>query len=99
MEVIADTDSSVADLAMTLTRGGSRLSQILLDNVGRPVTREALHQEIQGHDFQYDSRSIDRTVTRLQRKLDPDGASSNLIKTVLGVDYEFTGTIERDESG
>ncbi|MBC8240782.1 MAG: response regulator transcription factor [Alphaproteobacteria bacterium] len=84
--------------AMTLTGVESRLLQILIDNVGRPVTREALHQGVRGRNFQSDGRSIDIAVTRLRRKLNTGGTADNLIKTVRGIGYEFAGAITHDES-
>ncbi|MDE0729032.1 MAG: helix-turn-helix domain-containing protein, partial [Alphaproteobacteria bacterium] len=45
---------------------------------------------------QNSSRNIDVLLGRLRRKLDADGAKENLIKSIRGVGYEFTGTIEHE---
>ena len=79
-----------------LTAGESRLLQTLIDNVGTTVARDTLHREALGYDMQNSSRNIDVLVGRLRRKLDADGAKENLIKSIRGVGYEFTGTIEHE---
>ena len=79
-----------------LTAGESRLLQTLIDNVGNTVTRDILHREALGYDMQNSSRNIDVLLGRLRRKLDADGAKENLIKSIRGVGYEFTGTIEHE---
>ncbi|MFP6749491.1 MAG: response regulator transcription factor [Alphaproteobacteria bacterium] len=79
-----------------LTAGESRLLQTLIDNIGETVGRDILHREALGYDMQNSSRNIDVLVGRLRRKLDADGASKNLIKSIRGIGYEFTGTIESE---
>ncbi len=79
-----------------LTAGESRLLQTLIDNIGNTVTRDILHREALGYDMQNSSRNIDVLLGRLRRKLDADGAKENLIKSIRGVGYEFTGTIEHE---
>jgi len=79
-----------------LTAGESRLLQTLIDNVGNTVTRDILHREALGYDMQNSSRNIDVLLGRLRRKLDADSAKENLIKSIRGVGYEFTGTIEHE---
>ncbi len=77
-----------------LTAGESRLLQTLIDNVGETVGRDILHREALGYDMQNSSRNIDVLVGRLRRKLDGNGGKANLIKSIRGIGYEFTGTIE-----
>ena len=79
-----------------LTAGESRLLQTLIDNVGNTVTRDILHREALGYDMQNSSRNIDVLLGRLRRKLDAGSAKENLIKSIRGVGYEFTGTIEHE---
>ena len=78
-----------------LTAGEFRLLQTLIDNVGRTVERDTLHREALGYDMQAGSRNIDVLVGRLRQKLNKCGAKENVIESVRGVGYEFTGTIER----
>ena len=89
---LTDPDGEDTDL----TAGESRLLQTLIDNVGNTVTRDILHREALGYDMQNSSRNIDVLLGRLRRKLDADGAKENLIKSIRGVGYEFTGTIEHE---
>lgn len=77
-----------------LTAGESRLLQTLIDNAGETVAREALHREALGYDMQSNSRNIDVLVGRLRRKLETDDSKENLIKSIRGIGYEFTGTIQ-----
>ncbi len=79
-----------------LTAGESRLLQTLIDNVGKSVERDTLHREALGYGMQASSRNIDVLVGRLRRKLDTDGGKENLIKSVRGIGYEFTGEIDHD---
>ena len=88
------TDPDGADTV--LTAGESRLLQTLIDNVGNTVTRDILHREALGYDMQNSSRNIDVLLGRLRRKLGADSAKENLIKSIRGVGYEFTGTIEHE---
>ncbi len=81
---------------IVLTAGESRLLQTLIDNQGETVERDALHREALGYDMQTNSRNIDVLVGRLRRKLEHDGGRNSLIKSIRGVGYQFTGTIERD---
>ena len=78
-----------------LTAGESRLLQPLIDNLGQPVARKTLHREALGYDMQSSSRNIDVLVGRLRRKLDSGDGKENLIKSVRGIGYEFTGAIEQ----
>jgi len=71
------------------------LLQTLIDNLGQPVARKTLHREALGYDMQSSSRNIDVLVGRLRRKLDSGDGKENLIKSVRGIGYEFTGAIEQ----
>ncbi len=79
-----------------LTAGESRLLQTLIDNAGKTVPRENLHREALGYEMQASSRNIDVLVGRLRRKLDAGGGKENLIKSVRGIGYEFTGDLDYD---
>ena len=46
--------------------------------------------------MQASSRNIDVLVGRLRRKLDAGGGKENLIKSVRGIGYEFTGDLDYD---
>lgn len=56
--------------------------EVLLENVGRIVSRETLQQRLYGWDEDIESNALDVHVHHLRRKL-----SSELIRTVRGVGY------------
>jgi len=57
---------------------------------GRVSSRDALMQEVWGHDRLVDSRSIDSLISRLRRKLKPSADDPPYIQTVWGAGYRFT---------
>lgn len=57
---------------------------------GRVYSRDALMQEVWGHDRLVDSRSIDSLISRLRRKLKPPADDPPYIQTVWGAGYRFT---------
>ncbi len=80
--------------ALILTVLESRLLQVLIDNVGDTLTRNTLHRLVFSDKIYKSSRRIDVLVGRLRRRLKIDDARSDLIKSIRGVGYKFTGTIE-----
>ena len=56
---------------------------------GRVYSRDALMQEVWGHDRLVDSRSIDSLISRLRRKLKPADGKPPYIQTVWGAGYRF----------
>lgn len=79
---------------ISLTGVESRLLQVLIEHAGRAVSRDALHREAQGGDYQTSSRSIDVRVGHLRRKLVTGSAKGDLIKSVRGLGYIFTASVE-----
>ena len=49
---------------------------------------------LKGHEWSPLDRSIDNLVARLRRKIEPVDASPSLIKTVRGLGYIFTASVE-----
>ncbi len=70
-----------------------------------PVSRDDLLVHVFGHGPQMATRTVDNTVGRLRKKIEPDPASPAIIETVRGVGYCFcpprpaapTGTPPRPE--
>ncbi len=61
------------------------LLELLLQNVGRVLTREVLMDRLWGHDSMTDSNVLEVHVSRLRRRLGAQGP--RLIRTIRGVGY------------
>lgn len=55
----------------------------------RVWNRTQLIDRLWGNDFYGDERVVDTHVARLRKKIEPDSAHPQFIKTVLGVGYKF----------
>lgn len=65
------------------------LLEVLMDNAGRVVTRGSLIDNVWGHDYVGDTKTLDVHVKRLRSKLEADPANPAIITTVRGVGYRF----------
>ncbi len=70
------------------------LLQIFLQQPGEIISRESLFQRLKGRELSPYDRSIDVQISRLRHKLDDDGKSPQLIKTVRGQGYVLTTDVE-----
>jgi two-component system OmpR family response regulator len=84
-------DLVVDHAGRTVTVGGApvhlspneyKLLHCLVRNAGKVVARAQLYDEVWSYDFGSDSAIIDTLVSRVRRKVDPDG--TGLIATVRG---------------
>jgi DNA-binding response OmpR family regulator len=66
------------------------LLYFLANRPGRVYSRDALMEQVWGHDRLVDSRSIDSLVSRLRRKLEPTADGPRYIQTVWGAGYRFS---------
>jgi DNA-binding response OmpR family regulator len=71
-----------------LTRKEFALLAALVRRPGRVSTRNQLLDQVWGHDYYGDSRTLDVHIRRLRAKL---GACGDSIETVVGVGYRFVG--------
>jgi DNA-binding response OmpR family regulator len=78
-----------------LTDREFRLLHFLASNPGIVFTREKLLDRLWRRDSGARARSVDATIKRLRRRLEPDPASRRYLLTVWGVGYKFT---DGDES-
>lgn len=62
--------------------------KILMENVGRVVSRERLLIRVWGYDFEGNDRVVDNHIKKLRRSL---GESSNQIKTLIKRGYRLEG--------
>ncbi len=66
-----------------------KLLKALMDNPGRPLTRDDLMTSVWGKDFNAFDRSIDVHISKLRALLKPYPAHESRIKTVWGTGYLF----------
>lgn len=61
----------------------------LATNAGRPFGRSMLLDQVWGWDYAGDTRTVDKHIAELRRKLEDDPAEPRYILTVRGVGYSF----------
>jgi DNA-binding response OmpR family regulator len=71
-----------------LTRKEFALLSMLTKSAGRVATRQRLLDDVWGHQYYGDTRTLDVHIRRLRQKL---GACDEAIETVVGVGYRFVG--------
>ena len=69
-----------------LTPSEFKILKFLLENYGKPVSRNRLIEEIRGHDHDASDRAVDVHIKHLRDKL---GEYGRYIKTVRGFGYKF----------
>ena len=86
---------SVGGAEKELTTAEFNLLEIFVKCPRRVLTRDNIMDLLKGRDWSPFDRSIDSTVARLRKKVEPDPENSTLIKTVHGVGYVFTADVKR----
>lgn len=95
---------SVGDIVLDLeahivTKGGREIAMrqkefeilsLLMNNIGKVVTRERLFDEVWGTDWLGDTRTLDVHMSWIRAKLETDPANPIYLQTVRGVGYRFT---------
>jgi DNA-binding response OmpR family regulator len=61
-------------------------------NAGRALNRDTIMANVWGYDAMVTPRSIDRFVTALRQKIEPEPSDPRLIKTVREFGYKFEAT-------
>jgi DNA-binding response OmpR family regulator len=82
MHVVCDGAS------VKLTRKEFALLSMLAKSAGRVATRQRLLDDVWGHQYYGDTRTLDVHIRRLRQKL---GSCGQCIETVIGVGYRFVG--------
>ncbi|PIW26827.1 MAG: DNA-binding response regulator [Rhodospirillales bacterium CG15_BIG_FIL_POST_REV_8_21_14_020_66_15] len=77
-----------------LTSGEMRLLEVFVTRPNRVLSRDQLMDLLKGHDWAPSDRSIDNQIARLRKKIEADPNNPDLIKTVRGAGYKFTGTVQ-----
>ena len=65
---------------------------LLLENVGRVLTRDVLIDRVWGFDYVGDTKTLDVHIKRLRSKVEKDPSKPMSIITVRGVGYKFVHT-------
>jgi two-component system, OmpR family, response regulator len=61
----------------------------------RVLTRDEIMEVVKGQEWSPFDRSIDSSVAKLRKKIEPDRSSTQLIKTVHGLGYVFVAEVQR----
>jgi len=77
-----------------LTRGEFDLLRTLAQHPGRVLSRDFLLEATRGREAGPFDRTIDVQVGRLRRKLEPDAAEPQIIKSVRGAGYILVPPVE-----
>jgi two-component system alkaline phosphatase synthesis response regulator PhoP len=87
--------------AMTLSRGKKRIELspkefsllcYLVRNRGRALTRDQILNAVWGYDCFVNSRTVDRFVTTLRNKIEPNPHDPQYIRTMRTIGYKFDTT-------
>lgn len=89
------TLTSPAGAEVSLTTAEFDLLTILASRSGRPLSRDQLLELLHGREWSPYDRSIDNLISRLRQKLSDAAGTTELIKSVRGIGYVFTGTPTR----
>lgn len=76
-----------ADEPVHLTPKEYAVLELLMENVGTVIAREAIMRRVWEYDFDGDSNVLETTIKRLRRAID-DGRTEALIHTARGVGYK-----------
>ena len=72
-----------------LTKKEFNLLEYFVKKPGRALTRDEILNAVWGYDCLVTSRSIDRFVTTLRNKIEPDPDRPSFIHTIRQVGYRF----------
>jgi DNA-binding response OmpR family regulator len=82
------------DGATHLTLMEMKLLSFLIENEGRTVSRKSILEDVWNLQEDTDTRAIDNFIVRLRKYLEDDPANPQIVRTVRGVGYRFTGNNE-----
>jgi DNA-binding response OmpR family regulator len=74
---------------ITLTAKEFRLLEFLARRPGRALTRDQILDAVWGTDIMINDRSVDRCVTTLRSKIEPDPHHPTCIQTIRDIGYRF----------
>lgn len=80
--------------AIALTTGEFELLRVFVEHPNRVLSRDDLMGRIHGRGASSFDRAIDVQIARLRRKIEPDAANPELIKSVRGAGYLFAARVQ-----
>ena len=84
-------EASSRDGGVSFTALEFDILRYLIQNRGRTVTRKQLLRDVWGIDQEIVTRTIDRHMASVRKKIEPDPTSPAYIETVYGIGYRFRG--------
>ncbi len=95
---ILDSDSrsliSPSGKEFRLPRSEFRALHLFLRNPGKILSREQLIQEMTGRELRPNDRTVDVTIRRIRKHFESEADQDNLIVTIHGEGYRFTGFVD-----
>jgi DNA-binding response OmpR family regulator len=79
----------VGDQTLQLTLMESELRRFLIRNIGHPVSRKAILENVWDLHEDTDTRAIDNFIVRLRRYIEKEPSRPQHLVTVRGLGYEF----------
>jgi DNA-binding response OmpR family regulator len=76
-------------IEVPLTNKEFRLLEYFLQHPGRAFTRDSIMNAVWGNSVMVTARSVDRCVTTLRRKIEPDPHHPTFIHTIREIGYRF----------
>lgn len=80
---------------LSLTPKEFKLLQFFAEHEGRALTREEILRSVWGSSIYVNTRSVDRCVTTLREKIEPEPHNPTLIHTIRDIGYRFEPMTER----
>ena len=65
------------------------ISEVLIKNKGRVMTRDFLFDKVWGYDYVAEKRNVDVHIRHLLKKIEDDDKNPKFIETVRGIGYRF----------
>jgi len=72
-----------------LTAKEFRLLEFFMKRAGRALTRDCILDAVWGQEVMVTDRSVDRCVTTLRSKIEPDPRNPTFVKTIRDIGYRF----------
>ena len=91
-DLVLDPDRhevTIRGTALDLPLKEFEVLQLLLERAGRVVTRDQLIDEVWGHDYVGDTKTLDVHIKRLRSRVEDDPSTPERILTVRGVGYKI----------